>query len=79
MDELELSLSGLAKDSTDKVSGKLLIANLILTGTLSENMGEWDNRKRNPILYNGVEFFVRRSEKLYGQFEGILFYPTLLG
>lgn len=42
MNELELSLSGLAKDSPDKINGKLLIADLILTGTLSENMGEWD-------------------------------------
>ncbi|MGV8058548.1 MAG: CsgG/HfaB family protein [Smithellaceae bacterium] len=42
MNELELSLSGLSKDSPDKVSGKLLIADLILTGTLSESMGEWD-------------------------------------
>ncbi|PKN77358.1 MAG: hypothetical protein CVU52_00810 [Deltaproteobacteria bacterium HGW-Deltaproteobacteria-10] len=42
MNELELSLSGLAKESPDKVSGKLLIADLILTGTLSESMGEWD-------------------------------------
>jgi hypothetical protein len=42
MNELELSLSGLAKDTPDKVIGKLLIADLILTGTLSENMGEWD-------------------------------------
>jgi hypothetical protein len=42
INELELSLSGLTKDSPDKVSGKLLIADLILTGTLSENMGEWD-------------------------------------
>jgi hypothetical protein len=42
MNELELSLSGLAKNTPDKVIGKLLIADLILTGTLSENMGEWD-------------------------------------
>jgi hypothetical protein len=42
MNEIELSLSGLAKDSPDKVSGKLLIADLILTGTLSESIGEWD-------------------------------------
>ncbi len=42
INELELSLSGLAKNSPDKVSGKLLIADLILTGTLSESMGEWD-------------------------------------
>lgn len=42
MSELELSLSGLAKDNPDKISGKLLIADLILTGTLSESMGEWD-------------------------------------
>lgn len=42
MNELELSLSGLAKESRDKHAGKLLIADLILTGTLSENMGEWD-------------------------------------
>ena len=42
MNELELSLSGLAKEGPDKVSGKLLIADLILTGTLSESMGEWD-------------------------------------
>lgn len=42
MNEIELSLSGLAKESPDQVSGKLLIADLILTGTLSESMGEWD-------------------------------------
>ncbi|MEN6621069.1 MAG: CsgG/HfaB family protein [Smithella sp.] len=43
MNELELSLSGLAKESHDKAAGKLLIADLILTGTLSENItGEWD-------------------------------------
>jgi hypothetical protein len=40
MNELWLSLSELAKESQDKVAGKLLIADLIMTGTLSENMGE---------------------------------------
>jgi hypothetical protein len=53
MNELELSLSGLAKYSPDQVSGKLLIADLILTGTLSESMGEWDINLRMVNVRTG--------------------------
>jgi TolB-like protein len=42
MDELQLSLSGMAGDTADKFSGKLLIADLILTGTLADIQNEWN-------------------------------------
>ena len=42
MSELELSMSGMTKDTQDKTVGKLFFADLILTGTLAETQGEWD-------------------------------------
>ncbi|MEN6319097.1 MAG: CsgG/HfaB family protein [Syntrophaceae bacterium] len=42
MNEIELSLSGLAKETSDKVAGKLLIADLILAGTFAEVGNEWN-------------------------------------
>lgn len=42
MSELELSRSGLTKETADHTLGKLLFADLILTGTLAEMRGEWD-------------------------------------
>ncbi len=42
MNELELSLSGMAAETPDKFAGKLLIADLILTGTLAEMQNEWE-------------------------------------
>ena len=42
MNELELSLSGMARETPDKFAGKLLIADLILTGTLADMQNEWD-------------------------------------
>jgi hypothetical protein len=42
MNELELSLSGLTKETPDKVMGKLIMADLILTGTLADLGGIWD-------------------------------------
>ncbi|MEW6740630.1 MAG: CsgG/HfaB family protein [Nitrospirota bacterium] len=42
INELELSLSGLTKEPPEKVIGKLLTADLILTGTLAEVGGTWD-------------------------------------
>lgn len=42
MNELELSMTGLTKDAPEKTVGKLLFADLILTGTLAEMQGEWD-------------------------------------
>ncbi len=42
INELELSLSGLTKEPPEKVMGKLLTADLILTGTLAEVGGTWD-------------------------------------
>jgi hypothetical protein len=41
MNEIELSLSGMAKETSDKVTGKLLIADLILAGTFAEIGDEW--------------------------------------
>lgn len=42
MSELELSMSGMTKEAAEKTTGKLLFADLILTGTLAEMRGEWD-------------------------------------
>ncbi|MBI4632292.1 MAG: hypothetical protein HY742_00140 [Deltaproteobacteria bacterium] len=42
MNELELSLSGMARETPDKFAGKLMIADLILTGTLADMQNEWD-------------------------------------
>ena len=42
MDELQLSLSGVTKETPEKVMGKLFMADLILTGTLAEIGGTWD-------------------------------------
>ena len=40
--ELELSLSGLTKETPEKVMGKLIMADLILTGTLADMGDKWD-------------------------------------
>jgi len=42
MSELGLSMSGMTKETAEKTTGKLLFADLILTGTLAETQGEWD-------------------------------------
>jgi hypothetical protein len=42
MNEIQLSLSGMARPTGDEVAGKLLIADLILTGTLTDMGDEWD-------------------------------------
>jgi len=42
MNEIELSLSGMAKETRDKVAGQLFIADLILAGTLAEMGDEWN-------------------------------------
>ncbi|MFH1911462.1 MAG: FlgO family outer membrane protein [Pseudomonadota bacterium] len=42
MNELELSLSGMARETPDKFAGKLMIADLILTGTLADMQNEWE-------------------------------------
>jgi len=42
MSELELSRSGLTRETAEQTLGKLLFADLILTGTLAEMRGEWD-------------------------------------
>ena len=41
MNEIQLSLSGMTKPTGDKVAGKLLIADLILTGSLTDMRDEW--------------------------------------
>ena len=42
MDELQLSLSGLTKETPERVLGKIFMADIILTGTLAEISGVWD-------------------------------------
>jgi TolB-like protein len=42
MNELELSLSGLTKEAPEKIMGKLIMADLILTGTMADLGGNWD-------------------------------------
>ena len=42
MNELQLSQSGMTKEKPEQAMGKLLLADLILTGTLAEMRGEWD-------------------------------------
>jgi len=42
INELELSLSGLARKPSDKAIGNLITADLILTGTLADLGGTWD-------------------------------------
>ncbi|MFA5182049.1 MAG: FlgO family outer membrane protein [Syntrophales bacterium] len=42
MNELELSRSGLTREKPEEILGKMMIADLILTGTLAESRGEWE-------------------------------------
>ena len=42
INELQLSQSGMTREKPEQVMGKLLLADLILTGTLAEMRGEWD-------------------------------------
>ncbi|MBF0329441.1 MAG: hypothetical protein HQL10_09815 [Nitrospirae bacterium] len=42
INELQLSLSGLTKETPEKIIGNLITADLILTGTLAEISGVWD-------------------------------------
>ncbi len=42
MNELTLSQSGLTREKPGDVLGKLMMADLLLTGTLAESGGEWD-------------------------------------
>lgn len=42
INELQLSLSGLTKETPEKIMGNLITADLILTGTLAEISGVWD-------------------------------------
>jgi len=42
LNELELSRSGLTREKPEEILGKLMMADLILTGTLAENRGEWE-------------------------------------
>ncbi|MDO9558506.1 MAG: FlgO family outer membrane protein [Syntrophales bacterium] len=42
MEELQLSQSGLTRETSDQVIGKLLLAELLLTGTLSAMRGDWN-------------------------------------
>ncbi len=42
LSEIELSQTGLIQEPRQKVAGRLLMADLILTGTLSEMQGNWD-------------------------------------
>ena len=42
MNELELSRSGLTREKPEEILGKLMMADLILTGTLAETRGEWE-------------------------------------
>jgi len=42
MNELELSRSGLTREKPEDILGKLMMADLILTGTLAEARGEWE-------------------------------------
>jgi TolB-like protein len=42
LSEIELSQTGLMQEPREKAVGKLLMADLILTGTLSEMQGNWD-------------------------------------
>ncbi len=42
MEELQLSKSGLTRNTPEQLLGKLHLAELLLTGTLSEQRGEWN-------------------------------------
>ncbi len=42
MNEIQLSLSGMTKREKDGLAGKLLSADLILTGTLTDLQEEWE-------------------------------------
>jgi len=42
LNELELSRSGLTREKPEEILGKLMMADLILTGTLAETRGEWE-------------------------------------
>ncbi|HOD98502.1 MAG TPA: FlgO family outer membrane protein [Syntrophales bacterium] len=53
MAELQLSRSGLAGETSEQAIGKLLMAELLLTGTLSEQRGEWNINLRLVNVRSG--------------------------
>lgn len=53
LSELELSQTGLTKETREKAVGKLLLADFILTGTLAEVGGIWDVNLRLVDLRTG--------------------------
>ena len=53
MSEIQLSLSGMTKPGTDGLAGKLLSADLILTGTLTDLQEEWDINLRTLNVRTG--------------------------
>ncbi len=91
MNELELSLSGMARETPDKFAGKLMIADLILTGTLADVQNEWDINLRLLNTRTGQAVgAISMKTKLFSQealrdagplnedFEGTAFDPAWL-
>jgi hypothetical protein len=51
--ELQLSLSGLARKTSDQIIGDLFVADLILTGSFAQVQDDWDIRLRILNVRNG--------------------------
>jgi TolB-like protein len=91
MEELRLSQSGLSRETPDQVIGRLLLAELLLTGTLSEMQGEWNINLRLINVKTGqavsaitmkTNLFkpseLRDSGQLQGDFEESFLDPSWL-
>jgi hypothetical protein len=89
MNELQLSQSGLAQQKLDQKTGRLFLADVILTGTFAETKGEWDINLRLVNVWTGqaiaavslrTKLFkpteMRDASPLNEDFEGLLMDPS---
>ena len=70
MNELELSRSGLTRERPEEILGKLMLADLILTGTLAETRGEWEiNLRLVNVLTSQATTAIHMKTKLFKELE----------
>jgi len=70
LNELELSRSGLTREKPEEILGKLMVADLILTGTLAETRGEWEiNLRLVNVRTSQATSAMRMKTKLFKELE----------
>lgn len=70
MNELELSRSGLTREKPEEILGKLMMADLILTGTLAETRGEWEiNLRLVNVRTSQATTAIHMKTKLFKELE----------